>query len=150
VDQNRKNIDKMKNKNFEDLINEIKRKIQSEEKRIYSEKVIYEYRNPTNFGVIEKPDTAALIKGPCGDTMKITVIIENNIIKKACFWTDGCGATIACGNMITKMIKDKKVEEALNISKNDLIKALDGLPNEHLHCAKLAIDTLNMALLKKY
>jgi len=78
--------------------------------------------------------------------MKITLRIENGIIQDARFWTDGCGATIACGNMLTKMIRGKALDEAAGVSNEKLIEVLDGLPKEHLHCAKLAIDSLHKAI----
>jgi nitrogen fixation NifU-like protein len=60
--------------------------------------------------------------------------------------TDGCGATIACGSMLTSMIKGKSLDEAEAITEDDLIAALGGLPEENLHCAHLAIITLRDAL----
>jgi len=127
-------------------IKEIQKKIEYDEEQTYSTVVIREYRNPTNFGILEQPDAVGVIKGPCGDTMKITLKLVNGKIEDARFWTDGCGATLACGNMITKMIKGKKPSEALEISQEDLTKALNGLPKNHSHCAKLSIITLRKAI----
>jgi len=138
----------IEDKDFEELIKDLQRKIEYEEEAIYSETVISEYRNPTNFGTIKNPDAVGEIKGPCGDSMKITFTIENGIIREACFWTDGCGATMASGNMLMKMITGKTIEEAYSISDDDLLKVLDGLPDEHLHCSKLAVDTLHKTLEK--
>ena len=67
-------------------------------------------------------------------------------IKQAFFWTDGCGASIACGSMLTKLLKGKTIKEAADITNEELIKALDGLPKEHMHCSKLAVNTLQTAL----
>jgi nitrogen fixation NifU-like protein len=128
------------------MVKELQKKIEYDEKKTYSKVVINEYRNPTNFGVIEHPDAYGVVKGPCGDTMKITIKIENGKIQDARFWTDGCGATLACGNMLTKMIYGKTPREALRISEKKLINSLNGLPKEHFHCAKLAVITLHKAL----
>jgi nitrogen fixation NifU-like protein len=68
------------------------------------------------------------------------------MITNARFWTDGCGASIACGNMLTKMITEKTIQEARNITSAELLLALDGLPVEHQHCAILATNTLNKSL----
>ena len=128
------------------MVRDLQRKIEREEEATYSSVVIREYRNPSNFGIIEDPDALEEIKGPCGDTMRITLGIENGIIQDACFWTDGCGATIACGNMLTKMIRGKTPDEAAGVSNEKLIEVVDGLPKEHLHCAKLAVDSLHKAI----
>jgi nitrogen fixation NifU-like protein len=131
---------------FVKMIKQLQKKIEHEEERTYSKEVIEEYRNPTFFGVLEHPDAIGQIKGPCNDTMKITLSIKHGKIKDALFWTDGCGATIACGNMLMKMAIGKMTREARHISKNDLIEALNGLPEEHLHCAKLAVDAFYSTL----
>lgn len=136
----------MTDDDFEKLIKELQRKIEYDEEKTYSAIVINEYRNPSNFGILENPDAVGEIKGPCGDTMKITLKIEEGKIKKAAFWTDGCGATIACGSILTKMIKGKSLEEVKNISNSKLMNTLEGLPKEHHHCSVLAVDTLQKAV----
>jgi len=130
-------------------LDELQRKIEYAEEQAYSPVVIQEYRSPSNFGVLDNPDAVGEIKGPCGDTMKISLRIKTGRIRDVRFWTDGCGATIACGSMLTKMINGKSVEEAANITNETLTDALIGLPEEHLHCAKLAVDTLQDAI-KEY
>jgi len=136
----------IKDKDFLDMVKNLQKKIDHEEEKTYSKKVIKEYRNPSNFGFIKNPDATGQIKGSCNDTMKINLKFRNNVIQDARFWTDGCGATIACGNMLMKMVKGKTLKEARFISKKDLLNALDGLPKEHLHCAKLATDTFRSTL----
>jgi len=136
----------MTDDDFLRFLKALQKKIEYDEEQIYSNIVIFEYRNPSNFGDIEKPDAIGMIKGPCGDTMKIALKIEKKRIKNVSFWTDGCGATIACGSMLTKMIKGLTIEEAADISRMKLIKALNGLPEGHLHCSKLAVDTLQKAI----
>lgn len=133
---------------FEKLLEELQRKIEYEEEETYSKVVIREYRNPSNFGVIENPDALGEVKGPCGDTMKISLRIEDRKIRDACFWTDGCGATIACGSMLTKMIKGEALDGASAITSERLIDALEGLPQEHMHCSKLAVNTLQKTIKK--
>jgi len=127
-------------------IKDIQEKIDYDEEQTYSKVVIREYRNPINFGVLEHSDAVGMIKGTCGDTMKITLKVVNGKIQDARFWTDGCGGSLACGNMLTKMIKGKTPHEALEISQKDLINKLDGLPKEHSHCAKLSVNTLRKAI----
>jgi len=131
---------------FEKMIKDLQSKIEQDEENDYSKTVVNEYRNPNNFGVIENPDALGEIKGPCGDTMKISLRIEDEMIVNACFWTDGCGASIACGSMLTKMITGKTVEAAHDISSEQLTDQLGGLPKENLHCTVLAVNTLQEAI----
>lgn len=139
-------IKNMNDNDFTTIVKQIQKKIEDKEEKTYSKIVINEYRNPTNFGVIKNSDAIGIIKGPCGDTIKITLKINNEIIQQAKFWTDGCAATLACGNMITKIIKGKTTNQALNYTMHDIITNLDGLPKNHTHCAKLAINSLHNAL----
>ena len=136
----------MNDDHFEKLLEELQRKIEYDEEETYSKVVIREYRNPSNFGVIENPDALGEVKGPCGDTMKMSLRIEDRKIRDACFWTDGCGATIACGSMLIKMIKGENLEKAADITSERLIDSLEDLPEEHIHCSKLAVDTLQNAI----
>jgi nitrogen fixation NifU-like protein len=128
------------------MISELQKKIEYDEEETYSKKVINEFRNPTDFGFINNPDASSQIKGPCGDTMRIDLKIKDKVITDARFWTDGCGASIACGNMLTKIIKGKTLKEANDISKLQLLEALEGLPIEHHHCTILAINALQKAI----
>jgi nitrogen fixation NifU-like protein len=60
--------------------------------------------------------------------------------------TDGCGPTVACGSMLTRMVQGRNPAEAAAIEAAELILALDGLPPEHIHCATLAVNTLHQAI----
>jgi len=82
--------------------------------------------------------------------MRIDLQVRNNMIQDARFWTDGCGASLACGNMLTSMIKGKNIEEIGNISSEQLLEVLDGLPKEHQHCAKLAVNTFEKVIKNYY
>jgi nitrogen fixation NifU-like protein len=136
----------MTDEDFERFLEALQKKIEYEDEQYYSKIVIYEYKNPSNFGIINNPDAVGMIRGPCGDTMKIGLKLKDQRIIKVRFWTDGCGATIACGSMLTKIIKGKSLKEANEVSSPQLLKALDGLPKEHNHCTVLAINTLKKAI----
>ena len=131
---------------FVKMVEDLQKKIEYEEEATYSQIVIREYRNPANFGVLEHPDAVGMVKGPCGDTMKITLRVKDGLIRDGRFWTDGCGATIACGSMLTKMVEGKTLEEVSAITSERLIDELEDLPKEHIHCSKLAVNTLHKAI----
>jgi len=78
--------------------------------------------------------------------MQIDLRLKGEVIQEARFTTDGCRATIACGGMITRLIRTKTLAEAQGITPDDLIAALDGLPEDHEHCAELAVNTLRQAI----
>lgn len=112
----------------------------------FNEVVIDHAKNPRNVGRIDEASGYAFLTGQCGDTIQIWLKINNSIIEQIAFWTDGCGATIASGSMITELAKGKTIDEALKITPLDLLNALGGLPDEHIHCAILATNTLHEAI----
>ena len=115
-------------------------------KKVFSETVIEYAYNPRNVGVINNADGVGKLTGTCGDTVQISIRVENSKITKSMFISDGCGTSIACGSMLTEMIKDKTIEEALMINSNDLLRSLDGLPEEHVHCTVLVVNVLQAAI----
>ena len=100
-----------------------------------------------NMGVFDKPSARGVVRGSCGDTMQIELMLTDEIVKEARFMTDGCGATIACGSMLTKLVRLKTLSEAQRITPEDLLTALNGIPEGHEHCAELAVKTLQKAIL---
>ena len=131
---------------FYKFIDKLQEEIYQEELQSFSRKVVEEFHHPKNWGEMEDAVTQATIKGPCGDTQIIFLKIENDIITKATFITDGCGPTIACGSKLTTMVTNKTIDEAKNLTPKDLEDALDGLPDDHKHCSLLAVNTLQKAL----
>lgn len=116
------------------------------EQALFSARVLAEARQPQNMGVIDQFDGYGLVFGPCGDTMEIFLRLNGERIEQAAFMTDGCGPTVACGSMLTQMAQGKSLPEAAAIEAAEVIMALDGLPPEHIHCATLAVNTLQQAI----
>ena len=112
----------------------------------YSAKVIEESSNPSNMGPMPEPDAHGIIHGCCGDTMEIYLQLDGDRIEKATFVTDGRDSAVACGSMLTKMLRGMSLEEAGKITPEDLIAALDGLPKAKVHCANLTLNTLRKAM----
>ena len=115
-------------------------------RRTYSAKVFELSRHPRHLGPIKDPNSFGIFKGICGDTMKIYLRIENDMVKDAGFETDGCEVTLACGSELTEAAIGKKVSEVMNISSGQLLKSLGGLPESHIHCTILAVTAFYCAL----
>jgi len=113
---------------------------------VYSEAAIDHMRNPRNVGTIPNAEGQARITGPCGDTMEIWLRVTGGVIEQASFWTDGCGTTIAAGSVVTELARGKRATEAFRISQQDVLDALGGLPDESVHCALLAANTIKEAI----
>ena len=112
----------------------------------YSDRAIQYFRKMENIGVIEAADQTLDLTGPCGDTMKISMNMEGDRISDAKIQVLGCPGAVASGCAVVDLAKGKTLEEAENIDLDALYKELEKLPDQKIHCARLAIKTLHKAL----
>jgi nitrogen fixation NifU-like protein len=119
---------------------------------MYTKKTLEYFRNPKNVGRIKNPDGLGIAGNLiCGDLMYLYIKIGKNkkgeeIIKDIKFETFGCIAAIATSSIITEIAKGKKLEEAVKISKQEIVDSLGGLPPIKIHCSVLATDALAEAV----
>lgn len=114
---------------------------------MYSELVMDHFRNPRNVGEIENPDGVGEVgNAKCGDIMRITLRIKNDVIEDVKFQTFGCASAIASSSMATELIKGKTIEEALQVTNKAVAEALDGLPPVKMHCSVLAEEAITEAI----
>jgi nitrogen fixation NifU-like protein len=113
---------------------------------VYSSRVIREFKRPSNLEHMDDPDARGVSDGLCGDTMVVYLRIEEERIERCTFETDGCGATVACGSMLTRIASGMPLESASGIDSEELLSALGGLPEDHRHCATLAVIALRNAI----
>jgi nitrogen fixation NifU-like protein len=131
---------------FKKTVKDIQASIMEDARSIYSEKVIERWLNLRNRGRVKNADGFTKIKGPCGDTMQISFKVKDRKLSKIKFMTDGCASSIAAGSIATELAQGRKIEEAAEISQEMILDALDGLPEESVHCALLASNTLKEAI----
>ncbi|MDD3465254.1 MAG: Fe-S cluster assembly scaffold protein NifU [Candidatus Cloacimonetes bacterium] len=114
---------------------------------MYSEKVMDHFMNPRNVGEVENPDGVGEVgNARCGDIMKVSLKIENDIIVDVKFKTFGCGAAIATSSMATELVKGKTIDEALAVTNKTVAESLDGLPPVKMHCSVLAEEAIKAAI----
>ena len=119
---------------------------------LYSEKVMDHFNHPRNVGEIENPSGVGTVgNAKCGDIMKMYLKInDDNIIEDVKFKTFGCGAAVATSSMATEMIKGKPLDEALKLTNQAVVEALDGLPAVKIHCSVLAEQAVKAAISDYY
>ena len=118
---------------------------------LYSDKVFDHFTNPRNVGEIPDADGVGEVgNARCGDIMKMYLKIEDGVIQDIKFKTFGCGAAIATSSIATEMIKGKPIEEALKLTNQAVIEALDGLPAVKIYCSVLAEQAVKAALSDYY
>lgn len=72
------------------------------------------------------------------------------MIADAKFETFGCASAIASSSMATELIIGKPVSEALTLTNQAVVEALDGLPAHKVHCSVLAEEAVKNALKDYY
>jgi nitrogen fixation NifU-like protein len=114
---------------------------------MYSDKVIDHFQNPRNVGEIPDHDGVGKVGSPvCGDLMEVYIKVVDGRLDEVKYKTFGCGAAVASGSMGTEMVKGKTIEEAMKITDEQVAEALDGLPEEKLHCSNLAAEGIRAAI----
>jgi nitrogen fixation NifU-like protein len=114
---------------------------------MYSDKVIEHFQNPRNVGEIPDPDGMGKAGSEvCGDMMEVYIKVTDGRLEDVKYKTFGCGAAVASGSMGTEMVKGKTLEEAMRITDQQVADALDGLPEEKLHCSNLAAEGIRAAI----
>jgi NifU-like protein involved in Fe-S cluster formation len=103
--------------------------------------------NPRHAGELPDADTVSEQTNPvCGDRLRLSLRLRDHRIEAARFLAYGCPPTLACGSVLAEMIEGMNVDEAARLTRQDIIRALGGLPSGKQHAAALAIETLCAAL----
>ena len=114
---------------------------------MYNQKVLDAFAHPQNVGEIENPDGEGTVgNATCGDIMRITLRIVDDVIVDAKFQTFGCAAAIATSSTATQMIIGMKVEDALKVTNAKVVEYLEGLPPQKIHCSVLAEEAIKKSI----
>ncbi len=112
----------------------------------YSDKAIEYYLNRPKMGSLPDANQVSELTGPCGDTMKIYLKLDNGLIEDAKIQVLGCPGAIASAMVAMELATGKTIEEAQNIRDRDIFRILEELPDQKQHCIRLAVKTLQKAL----
>jgi nitrogen fixation protein NifU and related proteins len=116
---------------------------------MYSAQVLDHFQHPRNAGEVVNPDSSVQIDNPaCGDVLKLTLRVVDGHIQEIRFLVQGCVPTMACASLLTELVQGRTIAEARQLRREELLKAIGGLPKASLHASHLAIDALNAAIKK--
>ena len=111
----------------------------------YKENILDHYRDPRNAGTLAEATHSHEEDNPlCGDVIRIDIHVnDENIIDKVAFSGRGCAISQASASMLTEMLQDKTLEQAKEISKEDILEALGiEIGPVRMKCALLALKVL--------
>ena len=116
---------------------------------MFNATILEHFERPRNAGELPFPALKVEATNPvCGDILCLWLLVEAGSLREVRFKAKGCVAAIASGSMLTEMVMGKKLEEAGQLSSNEISVALGGLPPESGHAAELAEQALKSAVQK--
>jgi nitrogen fixation protein NifU and related proteins len=114
---------------------------------MYSERLLDHFQNPRNVGELGPPAITLEISNPaCGDILRLSVLVEDGLVREARYKVRGCTASIAAGSALTELLLGKGRAEIAQINAAVIEAAVGGLAPESKHAAVLGADSLKSLL----
>ena len=104
---------------------------------------------PQNCGRLDDYHGIGQIGDPdCGDFVEMTIHVsaDNQRVEKIRYRIKGCPAAIATTSITSVIAEGMQIENALKITDQQIVDALDGLPESKIHCSLLAVRSLQLAI----
>ena len=114
---------------------------------MYSPQLLDHFEHPRNPGEVVNADATAQVENPaCGDILKLSLKVKNGHIAEICFLAKGCVPAMACGSALTELVCGLTLEAARGLRREEIVKAVGGLPEASAHAGHLAMDALAAVL----
>ena len=105
---------------------------------MYNEVILARFQNLQNAGIVTNADAVGQVGSlSSGEIVKVYLRVSKGVITEAKFKTLGGVITLAASDVLCDLLKNRTVETALLIKSEDIVKALNGLPDDKLQIADL-------------
>lgn len=123
---------------------------QTSEAEAVSDRFLRRIESPEGVGVLPEPDGRSEAVGSCGDAVGVHIAVEDDRITEVRVQPNGCLFTLACASAAASLTKGRSLTEALELTPEEIAEELGGLPEDHLHCARLAVNAVAEAAADYY
>ncbi len=114
---------------------------------MYSPQLLDHFEHPRNAGDVTAPDATVRMENPaCGDILQLTLKVSDGRIEEIRFRAKGCVASMACASAVTELARGRTLAGARAVSREEVVRAVGGLPAASMHASHLAVDALAAAL----
>ncbi len=112
----------------------------------YAEEAIEYFLRKPNLGPMKGADHVTELTGPCGDTMRCFLKIDQGRITDAKYQVLGCPGAVSAAMALADLVRGKTLDEALQVNDRDVFRRLVQIPDQKQHCIRLAVKTLEKAI----
>jgi nitrogen fixation protein NifU and related proteins len=113
----------------------------------YRDYILDHYRNPRNFGHLERVDVQAEDLNPlCGDQIHMELQVDDGVVSDLRFSGKGCAISQASASMLTEAVKGMKLEDVAKLSKDVVLENVGiGISPTRMKCATLGLRVAKSA-----
>lgn len=131
---------------IDDLARDLQSEIDAEALAHYGPEAFRRWKRLPTMRRIPEAQAVGRVTGGCGDTIEISLVLDAETIVTGAFFSDGCGSSQVCASVAVELAVGKSVDEAYDVTGEDILAVLKAFPEDEKHCAHLAAKALNMAL----
>ena len=114
---------------------------------MYSEKIMEEFYNTQQYGVIKGASAVGKVVSDIGsEILKIFITVEGDRVVDAQFQAFGGVVAIACTSVATNLMLGASISTIKKLGVNDILLKLGEIPENKMYLAQAAVNAMHLAI----
>ncbi len=126
-------------------LDELQDKIDAEVLQKMGPEVYERWKNPGYMGKMTNYHAWASATGSCGNVIEIYLCAQKGYVSQASFFSEGCGSSVVCASVVCEWAEGKRVEHLLDLTEDEVMQSLPGLPASKKRYAQMAVQAMHRA-----